>query len=80
MTKTIFCANCQAETDHEITISSKEVLAVCACNAFVKFPAYNNAALFRQHIDTLKVANQGQVKAGQPIAVDPEVAAALENA
>lgn len=79
MTKNIFCANCQTEKDHEITITSKEVIAECECGRSIKFPASNDAALFKSLFNIHKLSNIGQVPAKEAV-IDPAVAAAINEA
>jgi hypothetical protein len=61
--KTIFCANCQAETKHGLSASpSGEIQANCeVCGRLLKFPADVKPEDFQTLIDAHKEANVGQV-------------------
>jgi len=63
LTKTIFCANCQEETVHDLSASpSGEVQATCSvCGRVVKFPVGISREDFDAAIEAHKAANQGQV-------------------
>jgi len=63
LTKTIFCANCQEETEHELNANpSGEVQATCSvCERVLKFPAGINKEEFEAAIITHKIVNLGQV-------------------
>lgn len=61
--KTIFCANEQIETKHELSASqSGEVVATCAsCGRFLKYPAGITKDEFVSQVSAQKEANVGQV-------------------
>ena len=39
MKKTLFCAHCQEETQHAVTVTGGDFVFSCHCGRFVKFPA-----------------------------------------
>ena len=63
LTKTIFCANDQAEQVHDLSASpSGEVQANCqVCGRLIKFPAGVSRDDFDALVAAHKDANQGQV-------------------
>lgn len=79
MTKLIFCANCQIEKPHIITILPTEVLAVCECQRVLKFPPLKNAGALRAMFDEHRIVNLGQVPTVEYVP-DTDVASAIENA
>jgi hypothetical protein len=63
-TKTVFCANCQAETPHEISLANDEVIFTCTtegCERFIKVPASMDKKELADHLKAHKETNQGQV-------------------
>ncbi len=76
MKKTLFCANCQAKTDHSFTLSANgsEYVGACDCGRVVKFPASLTVEELRAAFLAHEASNQGQVK------VDPAAEAAKEAA
>ena len=61
--KTIFCANEQIETKHELSASqSGEVVATCtSCGRFLKYPAGITKDEFVAQVEAHKESNVGQV-------------------
>ena len=63
MTKTIFCANEQAEQVHELSASpTGEIQATCSvCGRVLKFPAGVSPDEFNALVAEHKASNEGQV-------------------
>jgi hypothetical protein len=62
MTKPVFCANCQADTDHDATIDQNgDLVLTCACGRSIKFPAAFDAEQVDEAIAAHKAANEGQI-------------------
>lgn len=60
--KTIFCANCQEEKAHVLSLAPDgEVVATCECERAIKFPAGITAEQFNELIEKHKAANEGQI-------------------
>jgi hypothetical protein len=69
MTKSIFCAACQEETEHEVVLvknnhGHEEAVATCSCGRAIKFPASLTSEELRAAIEAHKVSNTGQLPAG----------------
>lgn len=65
-TKLIFCANCQEEKDHGLSLAPNgEVVATCDCGRFLKFPATLGAKEINKLVETHKDKNEGQVRVEQ---------------
>jgi hypothetical protein len=61
-TRTAFCANCQAETPHAITMDeNQEGVLTCDCGRFIKIPAGMSKDDIDSHLEAHKESNQGQV-------------------
>jgi hypothetical protein len=63
MKKTIFCAHCQADTEHAFRAVGQELIGACPCGREIKFPATLTAAQLRTLISDHRRVNQGQVLA-----------------
>ena len=63
MFKSIFCAGCQATTDHGVALDkNSEILATCAvCQRSVKFPLVNTEAQLNQLLANHEQASKGQI-------------------
>ncbi len=63
MTKTIFCANCQADKDHDAGLDAEGgLLLTCPdCERNLKFPSGIDASQLDDLIAEHKEANEGQV-------------------
>lgn len=72
-TRTIFCANCQATTEHQLEINQQdpsEVLATCTnenCGRFHKLPKSMTAEEFAAYCQSAEEANKGQVNLDREI-------------
>ena len=60
-TRTVFCANCQAETAHEISLANDEAIFTCECGRFIKLPADMSKKEVTKHLKSHKETNEGQV-------------------
>lgn len=61
--KQIFCANCQAQTEHDCSVDKNgELLCLCVCGRFLKAPLFDHpdklVAFFAAH----HKENAGQVQ------------------
>lgn len=62
MNKTAFCANCQAETPHEITVDNGgELVLTCACGRAFKIPAGMSNEEMEDYLAAHKDSNEGQI-------------------
>ena len=61
-TKSVFCVRCQAKTEHAVGLDkNNEILVVCPCGDFNKFPLVDDPAEFEKMLDAHHEANKGQV-------------------
>jgi hypothetical protein len=60
---TVFCAHCQEETPHEISVqpSNKDIVLTCSCGRFVKFAKGTSKDDMKKYLAAHKEANVGQV-------------------
>jgi hypothetical protein len=59
MNKTLFCAYCQEEKLHGVTVHRGEIIFTCDCGRFKKFSADLSAAELTERVAGHKAANQG---------------------
>jgi ribosomal protein S27E len=65
--KPIFCANCQSNTEHTVTLTNGEIVATCVvCSRTIKFPSTGTTESFRALLELHHAANVGQVPAPEP--------------
>jgi len=62
-TTTVFCAQCQEDTPHEISVQphNKEVVLTCACGRFLKFAPGTSTADMKKFLAVHKDTNVGQI-------------------
>lgn len=60
--KSLFCANCQADTDHSLSIVGRELIAECSCGRFIKWPAGFTEEQWAEAFRIHKEHNLGQKK------------------
>ena len=61
--KTIFCANCQAQTEHDCSPDKNgEVVFACSCGRFLKAPLFARPEELDAYLATHHQANVGQVQ------------------
>lgn len=61
MTKPLFCANCQADTDQKFEVHNRELISTCGCGRQLHWPVDVDAPALRALFDAHKVANTGQI-------------------
>jgi len=61
--KTVFCANCQAQTEHDCSPDKHgEVVFTCACGRFLKAPLFDHPDKLTEYLAAHHQANVGQVQ------------------
>ena len=59
MKKTLFCAQCQAETQHAVVVTRGDYVFTCDCGRFTKFPSTMTPMELSAAIAAHKENNQG---------------------
>ena len=59
---TMFCANDQVETEHDLDVDGNgEVVLTCPCGRFIKMPANTTPETLTVAIEKQKESNEGQI-------------------
>lgn len=75
MTKTAFCANCQADTIHQMEVDQNgEIVLTCDCGRFQKLPAGMTKTEMKDELSHRKETAEGQVSLEESYRAAEEIA------